>query len=75
MPCLVGKGAEKREEKLRLSFKKRELQLGEKILLGISWAQGAIFGAVLGGLVPQLSLTGSEQQNSWKKAVTGTQLM
>lgn len=39
--------------------------------------RGAIFGAMLGGLVSQLSLTlmGSEQQNTWKKAGTETQEM
>lgn len=54
-----------------------ELQPGEKISLDISWAQGAIFGAVLGGLFSQLSFTlmGSEQGNSWKGAVTGAQVM
>lgn len=72
-----GKKSRGKGQEIEIIFQKRELQLGEKILLDISWVQGATFSAMLGGLVPQLSLTlmGSEQQNTWKKAVPETQVM
>lgn len=65
-----GKRGREKGREIEIIFLKRELELGEKILLAISWAQGATFGAMLGGLVSQLSLTlvGSEQQNTWKKS-------